>query len=63
MSILMWFAVAWLASSVTVMLAFYGTRYSGRLADFLFGQTGSTNVHRLEARAERDAGAPERLGA
>jgi ABC-type Mn2+/Zn2+ transport system permease subunit len=63
MSILMGFAVAWLAAAGMLMLTFYGRRYSRRLSAFLFGQPVSTNVHRLEPRAERDVNAPERLAA
>ena len=63
MSILMGFAIAWLATAAAVMLTFYGARYSRRVSAFLFGRTVATNVHRLEARAERDAGAPDRLAA
>lgn len=64
MLILMWIATAWLVSSATMMLLFYGTRYSGRLTGFLFGHPASDNVHRIEpVRAERERREDDRLAA
>ena len=63
MSVLIWLAVAWSASSAVIILAFWGARHSRRIAIFLFGRPVSTNVHRLEPRADRDRSSPDRLAA
>jgi IS1 family transposase len=48
MSILMWVAAAWLAVTTTMIVIFYGARYSRHLASLIFGLPDSSNVHRLE---------------
>ena len=64
MSVLMWVAAAWLATTMTIILVFYGTRYSRRLASLMFGLPVSTNVHALgSAREAREREAITRIAA
>ena len=64
MSVLMWIAAAWLATTMMIILIFYGTRYSRRLASLMFGLPISTNVHSLgTAREMREREAITRIAA
>lgn len=64
MSILIWVAAAWLATTMTIILVFYGTRYSRRLASLMFGLPVSANVHALgSARMVREREAVAQIAA